>query len=465
MPRQFALLIGIGLLNLILFSVIFTLLQDPGIYSQTLGVISQNYERSEDWENFEIKKVSKPYLELDDKNILTWDAPIYGCIRERMYIPENECYGKVRAAFFPLFPLVWKVLNCSPFMISLFNYMVFIASLAILILFLLKGPFQQKLIIFSLLITIPSNIIYYIPYTESMFLLTMTIAVVGIIKKKYWIYFVGFLLLAMVRPATVFVLMALLIIEAIVLIRNKNIKAALIRIVKVTIPFLLGYFISLLIQYSYYGNWHAFIDAHSYWSGEVQKIVNITDWSVEGFGMNTFAIVFVSIPAFIFALYILLNIFRKENIFINSIQNNNLNYLFSISIFYLVGIFIFTLISSGGNLHSYFRFTLTTPLFYVAVIILLNYLFELNIKKIIYGFLFLSLLLFVFFRITDYGGDRLSFSFMGLYPLMLTFLYLGVSKSLTKSADVIVLSVLVLGNIVWSTYLFNIYLSNAWIFA
>jgi hypothetical protein len=464
MKKQFTLLFSIGILNLIIFFGLFKLFQNDQIYQNSIGRVSQNYERTGDWNNYEIKKVSKPYTELKNENLLQWDASIYSCISERMYLAEDECHGKVRAAFFPLFPLIWRLINTTPIGISIINYLIFITSVSLLVIYFLPGSDQRRLIIFSILITLPSTIIYYIPYTESLFLLTMTIAAIGIIKEKYWVYFLGFFLMAMIRPATIFVLTAFFIVETIMFLRIKKISLFFKNSLLYSIPFTLGYFISFLIQYLYSGSWTSFIDAQKYWPGGLQIIKGITDWSVEGFGMNTFSIFFITIPALIFLVHVFAN--TKSNNLFFSIKTNSFgtDYLFLISTTYLAGIFIFTLLTSGGNLHSFFRFTLTSPFFYLASLILINYSSNFKTKKFVLIFVILSFLLFLFLGLTSYGGNRFQFSFIGLYLLMLSLLYLGIKRTLPKPYHIIAFSIIITANIVWNTYLFNMYLCNGWIF-
>ncbi len=84
MKRHFICLSGIGVLNLILFFSTFHLLQQDKVYHATLGLISDNYERVGEWDNYEIVRVEKPYVELKNDNFENWDAVIYKCIKERM---------------------------------------------------------------------------------------------------------------------------------------------------------------------------------------------------------------------------------------------------------------------------------------------------------------------------------------------------------------------------------------------
>jgi hypothetical protein len=381
-----------------------------------------------------------------------------------MYIAEEKCFGKVRSAFFPLFPVFWHLTNTSPIGISLINYLFFIISISLLVIYLLKGTKLNMLINFSILITLPSTIIYYIPYTESLFLLTMTIATIGMIKEKYWIYFIGILLMSMVRPATIFVLIAIFAVETLLLHRNKQISLFFKNSLFKAIPFVIGYFISFLFQYLYSGSWTTFLEAQKHWSGGIQRITNISDWSIEGFGMNSFSVFFVAIPAIIFVIFVLATIKVNNVNFLKKTDNYRTDYLFLLSIIYLAGIFLFTLMTSGGNLHSFFRFTLTSPFFYIAALILINCLPNIKTNRIVLFFIVFSFSIFLFLGLINYGGDRFQFSFVGLYLLILSFFYLAIRNILPKTSDIIVFSILVISNVVWNTYIFNIYLCNGWIF-
>ena len=465
MRKQLTYLISIGILNLLLFASLFCLFQNDSFYKHTLGLFSENYERIGGWDNFEIKKTAKPFLPITNSNFETWDADIYRCISERMYKSEIEHYGQVRGAFFPLFPLIWKLTNSSPIGISLINYFLFVLSISLLITYLLETSLPKKLFTFAVLITMPSTVIYYIPYTEALFLFTMTIASIGVIQKKYWLYFVGCFLLAMVRPATIFVFLAIILAEVIVFINTKNLSLFIKDISNKSLPFISGYFIAIFIQFLYSGSWMTFLDAQKKWEGGIQLIKGISDWSVEGFGLTTAAIFFVCVPAILFLLFFAI----KKNKMSNGgkileLNNSGTEYLLLISIFYLIGIFVFTIITSGGNLHSFFRFTLTSPPFYIALIFLLNYLNEKSAQYFIYIFIALMAITILFLNLVDYGGGRIQFSFFGLYMFIATGLFLILKNRLSQPLQLTIASMLIFLNIVWNTYLLNVFFSNAWIF-
>jgi hypothetical protein len=464
MKKQLALYMAISILNLGLFFALFSLFQNDRFYTATLGKISSNYERTGDWNHFQITKVNKPYTEVNNSNLLWWDAAIYQCISERMYTKEEACYGHVRAAFFPLFPALWKVTNSSAISISIINYFLFAIGLALLFYYLYQGSLYEKLTNYALFLAFPTVVIFLIPYTEALFLFCMAIVTLGLIKSQYGVYFVGALLLAMVRPATVFVLIAILIAEVLIGLRHRNLKLFLKDAFLKGLPFGMGYSFAILIQYLSSGSWTAFTDSHNYWSGGLQKMSAIVDWSIEGFGMNAFAIIVISLPALTFVLYVLLSLFSKSSHFLNTLRENEINYLFLIAMLYLSGIMIFTGLTSGGNLHSYFRFTLNSPLFYIGAIILLKYINETRSRYHLIIFGVTIGLLIIFLSQVPYGGDRITFSYLGLYLLIATTGYFLIRKFVPKQIDLIMVCLIIITNTIWTTYLFNCYLSNGWIF-
>ncbi len=451
----------IGVLGAIFFWIIFISFQNETIYNNTLGLISKNYERTGTWNDWKIQKVKRTYLNANNENFLQWDASIYYNISKRMYKAEEAHYGKVRAAFFPMFPLVWKITHLSPRLISLLNYLIFIFSISLLATYLLPNNKYLRLTSYLVLITLPTSVIFMIPYSESLFLLFMTIAFIGILKEKYPLYFVGILLLSMVRPATLFVLLAIVSTEILLHINKK--KTSLVKnIFFKSLPFFIGYCTVFLIQYKSSGSWTAFLDAQKYWSGGIQKISAISDWSIEGFGLNTFAVFFVAAPALIYVFYLGIKVLLKTHIQLN--LNEKKSYLLLVSLFYLAGILVFTMITSGGNLHSFFRFTMCSPHFYIAMLILIASLPNINTisNNLILALMFLSLSLFLI--IVDYGGNRFEFSYLGVLLLILTSIYIMNRRFIPIKYDLSLLVLIITANTIWNTYMLNIFFSNGWIF-
>ena len=101
----------------------------------------------------------------------------------------------------------------------------------------------------------------------------------------------------MVRPATIFVLLAIISSELFFFLNKGDFKYSVKNIISKSLPFLIGYLFVIIIQHLSSGSWTAFVDAQKYWTIGIQRIVNISDWSIEGFGMNTFSIFFPSSSA------------------------------------------------------------------------------------------------------------------------------------------------------------------------
>ncbi|MGB6034934.1 MAG: hypothetical protein WBG42_01615 [Cryomorphaceae bacterium] len=464
MRRQIVILCSLSALSIFLFCGIFSLLQDAKVYRNTLGLVSQNYERSGGWNEYTISKVSKPFLEINNEHFLQWDASIYYCIKENSYVQEDACYGKVRAAFFPLFPFLWKITKASPLVISILNYLIFISALMLLVMYVLPGDIYLRATTFILLITFPTNVIYMIPYSESLFMLCMAIAAIGILKKNYALYFIGALLLAMVRPATLFVWLAILAAELFFFLKNRDLKDLVKHVFSKSVPFLLGYFIVIFIQYVSSGSWTAMVDAQKFWSGGLKGIERISDWSVEGFGMNTFSIIFVAVPATFALLYLGLRLIPWKKSTIALFARTNRNLLLLIGLFYMAGILCFSLLTAGGNFHSLFRFIICSPLFFIVILILIAQISTIDPKLLAAGFMAALLLLFFYLAMVDYGGDRLQFPFGGLFMLTITSAYALFRRFFPRKLDTIVLSLIVVSNTVWNTYMLNVFFSNGWIF-
>ena len=101
-------LISVGILTLSI--AVFVLLQYPSVYENSLGKISNNYQRINKKENSRIVETQKPFEKITSSNIYRWDGKLYRSICDSAYA-NTDFYFKERLAFYPLFPLVWKISN------------------------------------------------------------------------------------------------------------------------------------------------------------------------------------------------------------------------------------------------------------------------------------------------------------------------------------------------------------------
>ena len=461
MQRELGVLLSMGLLCFSLFWGVFLALQNQTFFENTLGTVAHSYERTDTGTGLKISNNSTPYVAVTQEKYLRWDAEIFSFIRDRNYVFEKEFRGEVRSAFFPLFPFIWKMTGLSPRGASALNYFIFILSMALLFAFLQpKTPIKNNLkwLFFLALITLPTTIVYHIPYSESLFMLCMTVVVIGVLKEKYGMYFFGALLLAMVRPATVFVFISLLAIEVFIFLRNRDTKALIKNSILRGSPFVLGYLLVFFIQWTTSGSWTSFFDAHLMWASGLPENTGITDWSIEGYGMNVFSIFCIATPACVLSGKI---IWENRG---NMMEKRD--YVLLSSLLYISGILIFTILTSKGNIHSLFRFIMASPLFYIAAI-LLFYDFEkfkpTSIKlNTIFIALCISMLAFV--ALVSYGGSVFQFKFLGMLLLMGYTFYAINYKRLNRPFRLVVFCALTLTSTVWNTYLLNMMFCNGWTF-
>jgi len=461
MQRELGVLLSTGLLCFALFWGVFSALQNQTFFDDTLGTVAHSYERTDTEMGFKISEKPTPYVAVTQEKYLRWDAEIFSFIRDRNYVLEEEFRGEVRSAFFPLFPFLWKTTGLSPRGVSVLNYFIFILSMALLFAYLQpKAPIKNNLKwpFFIALITLPTTIVYHIPYSESLFMLCMTVVVIGVLKEKYGMYFFGALLLAMVRPATVFVLISLLAIEAFSFVRARDSNALIKNSILRGAPFVLGYLLVFFIQWTTSGSWTSFFDAHLMWASGLPENTGITDWSVEGYGMNVFSIFLIAIPACVLSGKI---IWENRG---NKMEKRD--YVLLSSLLYISGILICTILTSNGNIHSLFRFIMASPLFYIAAIVLF-YDFEKSKSTFIKSnviFFGLCISMLVFMTLVSYGGHVFQFKFLGMLLLMgYTFFAIN-HKRLNRAFRVVVFCALTLTSTVWNTYLLNMMFCNGWTF-
>lgn len=454
--RRFILLATGGLFLMALFHLFFFMLQQEGVYSRTLGAFSHNYSQIETADGNQITDAKIPYIKFKDDDLTYWDAGIYKCISEHMYEVTENCYGQVKAAYYPLFPMLWRWTGFSAKAISLLNQLLFLCALILLFVWFRSENDPSSLITFLVLFSFPSVISYQIPYSESLFMLTGVILFYSIVKDRYGLYFSAAFLMAMVRPATVFVMLAVVGAEFIIFLDDKRLVDFLKRSHKRSLPFIIGNLAVILLQYAYTSTFTALAQARTHW--DFHRSAVFTDWSVEGFGMSLFAFIMVFIPSLFF---IMLRVSKNKD---EAKEKWDIDYLKNISMLYFIGITFFILLTQGLDLHSYSRYILSSPFFFVFFLIQ-----EKNTKNLrsvqalgIFSLHILAITLLLFF--SNYGGSKAQYSWYGMYGSIASVLFLLNKKKIPISLQWTMGSVLIVLNLIWSTYLMNMFVSGAWIF-
>ena len=65
---------------------------------------------------------------------------------------------------------------------------------------------SEKILIYIACLSFPSVIIYLLPYSEAVFTATFLLALWGLTRRKYWIYFIFMMLAAMTRASVIIVI-------------------------------------------------------------------------------------------------------------------------------------------------------------------------------------------------------------------------------------------------------------------
>ena len=456
--------LGIASGLLILTLVSFFLLQHTLVYNHTLGLVSKNYVNHGDW-NVSQEKI--PFTTLSENNFLHWDAAHYKNVRDNSY-KVNDKFGEACFAFFPLFPWIWKITNLSAIGISLFNYVLFALSLILLSSVFMdkKLPREQRLALYALALLLPGTVAFNIPYTESVFMFTLSLACYFLKKNVYWLFVFFLMLFAFTRPAITIILASIVCTDIYFALMGRTYQTSPGKIALRIFPLLIGTFAALYIQYLYSGHWFKVFEVQHNWGYQDFHIpTKFKDWSEEGYGMSVFTLVGVFLPA----LYFLLSSFFKK-FTLKPIKpatqhsfEQNKEYLFTLSLFYMVGITLFTLFFRGGSLNGLHRYALATPFFYIVLFMLPEKLITLSNRTKLWMFLAILLAGTAFFFINGYSRGY-SFPHNGFHLFVLCFGYMLFANNLPTKKKVIVTFLLFGFLIVWKTYLLNMFLSDGWIY-
>src|SRR5512145_1882991 len=182
--KEIGLIAGTSGCMLLLIAVSYMLFQNKPVYDATLGHITKNYRN----DGNRIYKDRVPYERFAEEKMYSWDAALYRNIAENGYSTQ-AAGGDYIFAFFPFFPYLWKLTGLNAIQISLLNYLFYVASLIILILLFVGKNYTPKWRYMLVMAGIPMLVVFLIPYTEGLFMFTMTIALWGIYKNRYLLYF------------------------------------------------------------------------------------------------------------------------------------------------------------------------------------------------------------------------------------------------------------------------------------
>jgi hypothetical protein len=281
----------------------------------------------------------------DEKSFLNWDAMHYLIIRDHGYKT-----GMV--AFFPLFPLLWKITLTGSIGISILNGFIFLFSFS-----WLAGVFEIAPRRLLLLASVPSFIFMFLPLSESLFFLTCTIFLAGLKNKNQSLQFLGLILAGLTRPVATVFIPAFIILHY---LSEGNSKSDLMRTVKMIVASVAVLLLVFIIQYLQTGEWFSFFRVQKDWGNYFRlPLFPLNSWA-GGFILRLDAIAFFTgTCAGILLLYFII---RK----IKSGQSSK-DDSFVFSICYLSLMIAIVLFTRGGILNSLNRYIFCTAFFTIAL--------------------------------------------------------------------------------------------------
>ncbi|MCR9287157.1 MAG: hypothetical protein NXI23_07160 [Bacteroidetes bacterium] len=204
------------------------------------------------------------------ETVIQYDAGWYQKISQGGYFEDEKGHSGV--AFFPLFPIIWRFFQLSPIGICILN-----TSFFYLAFWGVSKIFNLKIKEILLYLSISSILFFYLPFAESVFFLTSSMALIGIFKSNQknkhrygWkgLAIVGLLLASMTRPSMLFFFPAIFFME---FIHYKKRSDTIQNILVYSFSVILGMMIVVWIQYNATGEWFAFFNTQSeQWDNKLQ---------------------------------------------------------------------------------------------------------------------------------------------------------------------------------------------------
>ena len=408
--------------------------------------ILPTYEVSldESW-NKTITNSNKPFEKITSEKMTVWDGSHYNFIKEEMYSDIKNF------AYYPLFPLFWKATGLSTLGISLLNILLFAAGM-----FVMFKIFSHTLSLkhLLLLLCVPYMVIFMMPYSESLYFLFIALGLYGILKQKYWLYFLGFLLASMTKSSSLLFVILFLCLEGLNALNHRSVSLFFKKLLKAVFPVVLGMFLAMAFQW-FMGapSFFQSIISQKYWGKSLSlPTLPFSFWSNESRS--------ITVPfLFMYFVPMLVVVFREFFLSLKAKEKKELDnwkYVRLICIVFLLGNVFTALFTQHGGLYSLARYLLATPFFVFLLFDTLN-----RDRKNILQMLYFSIGLITIIICRDYFVKA---DFLGSYFVIITSLLVFFHRFFNTKILYTLLVIVLLLNVCWTSYMFNCFLLDGWIF-
>ncbi|HWY36917.1 MAG TPA: hypothetical protein VNY73_00055 [Bacteroidia bacterium] len=372
---------------------------------------------------------------LNQESFLHWDA-------EHYYWIKNNGYEGFRVAFFPLFPMLWKVTSLSVYGVVLFNALLFLFSF-----YFLARLFSLPPLHILLYLSIPSFFFFYLPYSESVFFASATILLAGLKSKKSSLVFLGLFFSTLSRPAFTVFIPALIIAE---LLSKEKDKKIVWRILLYILISTAGLLLVAIVQQHYTGQWFRFFEAQKGWGNYLQvPKFPLTSWAGDLIVRLDGASLLIGLTA---GITVLLYIFKA-----GSMKEIKLPTEVIFSLCYLAGISMTVLLFRGGNLFSLNRFVFAVPFIIVAADFYLKQDFTFTNKQVLVVF-FVVFIFWLSFGSYVHIQALLKYLLLSLYLILLISCKSG-NKIFSKTSIIL----LILINMIFQLAFYTRFLNGGWV--
>lgn len=386
-------------------------------------------------------------------NIVFWDGGWYLSIKEKGYLFRENV--QTNLAFFPLFPFLWKLTGFSPVLISLLNYCFTLAGFIILF-----ESFGIERKTGFVLLSVPSLIFCYIPYSEGLFFLGSALLIRGLYRNSLLWISIGLIFSGLTRSVSIFAILAIIFTEVVSHpLQLYPLRESIKRIGFLSLIALLPILIVALWQWIYTGKWFYFFVAQREWLKEF----NWPQLPFTTFTANR--LLWLDVTALIFgfiALLFLGYVFFKW--LINKSYFNDKKALIY-SAFYLAMVSLITIITQFADpetnrtqIYSMNRYIYATPFFTAFAIHLIRNIRQKQILLVLGNT--------VLFAVLTYNRESLlSANFHMLLNLVLIICY-PIAFSLLnlkwKNKDYLFIGIYIF-NVFIQVILFNWFINKSWI--
>lgn len=272
-----------------------------------------------------------------------FDAEHYQTIAIQGYLEYHS------QAFFPLFPVLWKLSALGPFGISTLNFLLVIVSSS-----WVASKLKVQLSDFLFFMVSPGLAFFLLPYSESVFFVSGIFVLVGLKEQKPSLRILGLVLSSFSRPAFSVFAPALIILY---LLRPD--KYSLKALITDLLLLFGSFFLVMFVIDLWGGEWLQFFEVQKVGWGNEFRIPELPfkSWSTTPVLVLDLTALFIGLICGLFLIKLLVNRYRKGNL------SNQFSPDLIFAMSYLGGITLLIIIFRGGMIFSLNRFVFATIYF------------------------------------------------------------------------------------------------------